>query len=179
MESKFLEILSPLSENPAVTFLGDVLNRLGKGDALVFIGILLVLYGFVKGISKILRVGCAAILVLMFSGLAVQTLKHLIGRARPGENLGDFHFIGPNLIANGFDSFPSGHAMGSFVLASFLAFYFPRWRWIFYGLAAAISVIGRVVFRHHFLTDVIVGGILGIWIGAWASKKFRPWVEKE
>lgn len=179
MESKLLEILAPISRNPAVIFLGDVLNRMGKGDALAFIGILLVLYGFLKGIPKILRVGSASILVVALSGLAVQALKHLAGRSRPGENLGDFHFIGPNLIANGFDSFPSGHAMSTFALASFLAFYFPRWRWVCYGLAAATSIIGRVVFRHHFLTDVIAGGILGIVLGGWASKKFRPWVEKE
>ncbi|OGR86603.1 MAG: hypothetical protein A3A86_07260 [Elusimicrobia bacterium RIFCSPLOWO2_01_FULL_60_11] len=179
MESQLFELLAPLSRNPAVIFLGDVLNRLGKGDALAFIGILLVLYGFFMGISKVLRAGAVSILVVALTGPAVQVLKHLAGRARPGENLGDFHFIGPNLIANGFDSFPSGHAMSSFALASFLAFYFPRFRWLCYGAAAAISIIGRVVFRHHFLTDVIVGGILGIILGGWSAKKSRTWVEKE
>ena len=143
------------------------------------IGICLVLYGFFRGLSKVLRAGSASILVVALSGLVAQVLKHLAGRARPGKNLGDFHFIGPNLIANGFDSFPSGHALSSFALASFLAFYFPRWRWVCYGTAAAIAVIGRVVFRHHFPTDVIAGGILGIVLGGWSAKKFRPWVEKE
>ncbi|OGR84361.1 MAG: hypothetical protein A2901_02560 [Elusimicrobia bacterium RIFCSPLOWO2_01_FULL_54_10] len=86
--------------------------------------------------------------------------------------------IGPNFFKAGFDSFPSGHAFSSFAFASFMAAYYPQWRWVCYGTAAAISILGRVVFRHHFLSDVIVGAVLGILLGAWASKKFRPWIEK-
>ena len=111
---KVFEIFAPLLEFPLFQVLGDFLNRLGKGDALAFICILMILYGFVRGKAKILRSGGAGILVVAASGIAVQILKHLIGRARPQENLGAFHFIGPNLSQGGFESFPSGHAMSSF-----------------------------------------------------------------
>ncbi len=153
--------------------LGDILNRLGQGDALSFICILMVIWAFVRGNAKLLRSGSAGIGVLLLSGVIVQSIKHLVGRARPGENLGSFHFIGPNLLANGFESFPSGHAMSSFALAAFLSKFYPGLAWLFYSVASAICLIGRVLFHHHFFTDVIAGGTLGILLGLWCAKKFE------
>ncbi len=179
MDSRLLEFISPLSENSILIALGDALNRLGKGDSLAFIFIILVLWGYVRGEARRLRVGGAGILVVTLSGIGVQSLKHLIGRARPGEHLGDFHFVGPNLHANGFDSFPSGHAMSSFAAAAFLSRFYPNLAWLFYSVAAAICLIGRVLFQHHFLTDVIAGGALGIFLGLYCAKKFKPWIDEK
>src|SRR5437016_2732282 len=112
--------LSTFSQFPFIKNLGICLNRLGQGDALAFICILLILYGYLRGRARELKAGLAGIPLLLSCGILVQALKRLLGRARPQMNLGDFHFIGPNFIPNGFDSFPSGHSAASFTLAAYL-----------------------------------------------------------
>lgn len=65
-------------------------------------------------------------------------------------------------------SFPSGHAMGTWGLASALAREYPQNRplkWAAYGLAASASLL-RIPGRKHFPSDVLVGGTLGYLIGS-------------
>ena len=164
---------------PITRELGNFLNFLGKGDTITFLCVLLLIAGYFAGNAKWVKSACAGILAIALSGAVVQALKHIFGRARPQMNLGSMHFIGPNLAPNGFDSFPSGHAIASFTAAAFFSYYYPKRKTLFYSLAAAISIFGRVLFRHHFPSDVLAGGILGIFIGWLAAKKFRPWVEEE
>ena len=158
--------------------LADVLNRLGLGETLGFLCVMLILAGYLYGSGRWLKSAAAGLLSLILSGVVVQTLKHLFGRARPQMNL-DGRFIGPNLIANGFDSFPSGHSIACFTLAAFFSYYFPRGRWFFYLAAFAVAAVGRVMFRHHFPTDVLAGGVLGVLLGQWTAKRSAAWVEAE
>lgn len=110
----------------------------------------------------------------MFAGIAVQTvsiavLKDLIGRGRPVHTGGVSIFSGPQF---GSHSMPSGHASVAFVLAATLSGFFPRGRWLFYPLAAAIA-LARVHVDRHFFSDVVVGAILGMLIGQWVVWRFR------
>lgn len=70
-----------------------------------------------------------------------------------------------------YDSFPSGHATGAFVFATFLALLFPRSRVVWYLLAAGCA-IARIRFRRHLPGDVIVGSAIGwftvYWVFSWA-----------
>ena len=64
-------------------------------------------------------------------------------------------------------SFPSGHAMRSFALATTVAGFYPDKKWIgivSYSLATMTSV-GRVISKEHWTSDVIVGAALGYFIG--------------
>ena len=64
-------------------------------------------------------------------------------------------------------SFPSGHAMRSFALATTVAGFYPEKKWVgivTYSLATVTSV-GRVVSKEHWASDVIVGAALGYFIG--------------
>ena len=64
-------------------------------------------------------------------------------------------------------SFPSGHAMRSFALATTVAGFYPEKKWVgivSYSLATVTSV-GRVVSKEHWASDVIVGAALGYFIG--------------
>ncbi len=111
---------------------------------------------------KTLLAGVAAI---GYTTAAVQALKLAAGRERPfltGDGDGGF-FQGGN-------SFPSGHAMASFTVASFLAHRYPRHKWVAwvgYGLATTISVL-RFTGKVHFSSDLVVGGMLGYLVGACA-----------
>ncbi len=158
-----------------VLTMGDFLNNLGKGDVLAFLCICLALVGFIIYKPLWQKVGWAALLPLSASGVIVQGLKHLFGRARPQMNLAEFHFIGPNLIKNGFDSFPSGHASAAFALATFFSAFFPQARVWLYCLAACISIVGRVFHRHHFFTDVAAGAAVGTGIGLFFVALLKQW----
>lgn len=64
-------------------------------------------------------------------------------------------------------AFPSGHAAMVFALAVFGTLMWPR-RGV--GLFAFALLVGasRVYLRHHFVSDVVVGGVIGGAIGALA-----------
>ena len=107
----------------------------------------------------------AGVAAIGYTTAAVQALKLAAGRERPfltGDGDGGF-FQGGN-------SFPSGHAMASFTVASFLAHRYPRHKWVAwvaYGLATTISVL-RYTGKVHFSSDLVVGGMLGYLVGACA-----------
>lgn len=92
--------------------------------------------------------------VLVSTG-ALHLLKWAIGRARPLVGDGAFHFA-PFAGTHPYDSFPSGHALGAGVLALLLGTYFPRARWVFYGLAVLIG-LERMVTKWHYTSDVLAG----------------------
>ena len=66
-------------------------------------------------------------------------------------------------------SFPSGHATTIAGLAVAFALLYPRGRWMF-GLVAAAVMAQRVVVHAHFPTDVMVGAIIGV---VWARQCHR------
>ena len=61
-------------------------------------------------------------------------------------------------------SMPSGHAATAFAAATALALLFPRLRLAAYALAALICV-SRVYLGVHYVSDVVVGALLGALIG--------------
>ncbi len=87
-------------------------------------------------------------------------LKFLIQRERP------LSFIEmPSKLSNGpgeilDPSFPSGHALYAFMMATVLGAWFPRQRVIFY-IAAGFIAWTRVYIGVHFPTDIVVGSLLG------------------
>jgi len=110
-----------------------------------------------------------ALLYGIQSGI-VYGLKFLIQRQRP------LYFLemasklskGPGEILD--PSFPSGHAVYAFMMATVLATWVPRYRVIFY-IAAGFIGWTRIYLGVHFPTDVVVGGLLGYGI----TKLFLYW----
>jgi membrane-associated phospholipid phosphatase len=103
------------------------------------------------------------------AGILVQVLKHLVGRVRPAENHDTTFFMGPlGLINSGYsgriDSMPSGHTAAAFAMATALAYKWPRQVWLWYLLALGVG-LSRVLLDAHFLSDVILGALLGTLIG--------------
>ncbi|MGC2064206.1 MAG: phosphatase PAP2 family protein [Thermodesulfovibrionales bacterium] len=106
--------------------------------------------------AKVLFIG------LVTAGIAVQGLKHVIGRARP-RVMFDAVFIGPSLSFD-YDSFPSGHTSLVFCLAFILSRIYPRYTVPLY-LYAVLAAADRMVGLSHFPSDVIAGVILGTVVG--------------
>lgn len=91
-------------------------------------------------------------------------MQFAAGRERPEEGTGNGRFW----IHGGFNtSFPAGHPMFTWTMASVVAHEYPR-TWVkvlAYGAASSVSV-GRFLGREHFASDIFVGSILGYLIGA-------------
>jgi membrane-associated phospholipid phosphatase len=94
-------------------------------------------------------------------GLVGAALKGISGRLRPSQEngVGEFWDAG--------SSFPSGHSLTAWAVASMVAREYhthPLIKWGAYGLAAAVS-ISRYTGQHHFLSDVLVGSAIGYGVG--------------
>lgn len=104
---------------------------------------------------------------LLNSGLWNELLKHGLGRERPaGGAHGEFFQHSPQPGAQ-VGSFPSGHAMGAFAVATVFAKEYAdhRWMpWLAYGTATLISA-SRVSLGRHFPSDVTIGALLGHSLG--------------
>jgi membrane-associated phospholipid phosphatase len=97
----------------------------------------------------------------LINGYAVSAcVKTITQRPRPLEpEAGDFF--------KGGRSFPSGHAVSSWTLATVVANEYHDKRLVqvaAYGLATAVS-ISRFTGRNHFLSDIFVGSVIGYGVG--------------
>jgi undecaprenyl-diphosphatase len=61
-------------------------------------------------------------------------------------------------------SFPSSHSMLAFCAVPILSQQYPRLKKVWIGIAVIVA-FSRVYFGLHFVSDVIVGGLLGYLIG--------------
>ena len=90
-------------------------------------------------------------------------LQVVAGRDRPGEGTNNGRFWQKHSVDS---SFPAGHAMFAWTMATVLAHEYPRW-WVkvlLYGAAATVSV-SRFTARDHYAGDTFVGTALGYFIG--------------
>lgn len=103
----------------------------------------------------------SAFLALGAGQLSFFVLKRLIGRERPCAT--ETHCWSDLLPPDRF-SFPSGHTITAFAITFSLGLYYPTLLagLIFCALSVAAS---RVILGLHYLSDVIVGIVIGIAIG--------------
>ena len=106
----------------------------------------------------------------------VNLIKALFSASRPPLVLADtsINIIGPALYHH---SFPSGHAVTIFILASILIFYYRSLALkILMVLLAFIVGISRITVGVHWPLDVLAGGTIGslcTLIGVQVVEKFR------
>lgn len=96
------------------------------------------------------------------SGIAVQIIKHVVGRARPRliDQFGAFHFDHFSVKAS-LASFPSGHSTSIFALAAALGLIVPRLRLGVFALAVLVG-LARVALAAHYASDILAGAIFGV-----------------
>jgi membrane-associated phospholipid phosphatase len=95
--------------------------------------------------------------------LIYTPMQFLAGRERPTEGHGNGRFW----QSNGFNtSFPAGHAMFTWTMASVAAHEYPKpWvQAVLYGAATSVS-LGRFFAKQHYASDTLVGSALGYFIG--------------
>lgn len=120
-------------------------------------------YGVLRDDAKAREVGVLGAEALLDSTIVVGVLKPIAGRNRPdsqGEKGPFFH---------GGGSFPSGHAITSWSLASVIAHEYGHGRSklvpvLAYGLAGVVST-ARFTAQKHYASDIVLGGAMGWFIG--------------
>ena len=127
-------------------------------------------------VSKKHRTVGIAILTALAAGYVIGNLimKPLFARVRPN----DVNAAIDLLIARPTDhSFPSGHALSSFAAATVIFCANKRLGVAALLLAAAIA-FSRLYLYVHYLSDVLVGSIIGVAIGVAAHFTVKHWVCK-
>lgn len=99
--------------------------------------------------------------------LVTTLLKDATKRVRPegisGNNFYDSWFESGGSALRGNGSFPSGHTIAAFSIATVVARRYGNHRWVPYICYGAATLVGfsRLTLSAHFLSDVFMGGALG------------------
>ena len=96
---------------------------------------------------------------VLVTAVLVMIVKFTVRRRRPEGDWGDiYRSTDPH-------SFPSGHAARSFLLAAMAVAFGPTWFGIILVIWAPLVALARVAMGVHYLSDVFVGGLFGIFMG--------------
>ncbi|WP_421903356.1 phosphatase PAP2 family protein [Maridesulfovibrio sp.] len=151
--------------------LGKLLSDLASKHVIQTISFLALLGGSIDAMLGGLRTRSRALLLLAFSTMTAMLigdeLKWFFGRCRPPLFFEDgsygFTWFSGKYLQN---SFPSGHTLRIFSLATAIALILPRKKYIPFILAALVG-ISRVVVGKHYPADVIFGCFIGITCALW------------
>lgn len=114
-----------------------------------------------RSAKLLLKLAIVLFFAILLSGICVQTLKHLFGRARPAlfQDLGAFNFE-PFAFDFRQNSFPSGHATTMGAIAMVGAMVAPKFRTYFFSVAVIVG-LARILDGAHYASDVVAGLALG------------------
>ncbi len=138
-----------------------------KGGIWLIAMLALVVFG--RGRQRRAGAALAAGFVLHLA-LLEGALKHLVQRERPFAALG--LTLRDSLLNPESFSFPSGHSAGSFLSAWVIGALYPRARTPLIALAGLIA-LSRVHLGAHYLSDIAVGGVVGVLLGEAMVRWFR------
>jgi membrane-associated phospholipid phosphatase len=142
-------------------------SQLGAGYTLAGFSGGMWLFGKATGNHHTAEAGLLALEAVAHSQLITFAIKRATSRVRPDKEQSTGGFW------KGGDSFPSGHASGSFAVAAVLAYEYRHHLAVpitAYSLATAIS-LSRMSARRHWVSDIFVGGSTGFLIGRYIYRK--------
>lgn len=157
------------------------LSRFGDWPFLLVMGLLCIVWLFLRGHFEPSRLLLLVLMAGMLSGITATIIRNTVGRARPNSQLPQ-KFYGPRHDSHWtvgkykFGSFPSGHAATVVGLAAAV--------WLFHrrlGLLAAIFAAAvawsRVALGCHYFSDVVAAAVLGIFVGPSMARVLDPWLK--
>jgi membrane-associated phospholipid phosphatase len=133
------------------------------------------LIGLVRKDSKMQKTALFAGEAVANAEILTTVFKDVDRRVRPAAiapngNFSDTFFDSPGSWLRGRGSFPSGHTIAAFSVATVTARRYSQHRWVpfvAYGLAGIVG-FSRVSLSAHFVSDVFMGGALGYSISRFA-----------
>jgi membrane-associated phospholipid phosphatase len=146
-------------------------SQAGASYTLAGMAATMYLVGKATGNDKAREVGFLGAEAVAHAQLVTLVLKTATQRERPFEF--QANHSGGLGFGRGGNSFPSGHASGSFALATVFAYEYGReHRWVpyaSYGLASLVAA-SRMSAQQHWASDIFVGGTMGFLIGRYVYK---------
>jgi membrane-associated phospholipid phosphatase len=133
------------------------------------------LIGLVTGRRRLAGGALLLIATVGATGILVNLVKVLVGRARPKliEAEGHLAFT-PFSIGYDWNSFPSGHATTALAIAGTFWVLDPRRRWLWLGLGVSVALT-RVALGAHYPGDILAGGVLGWSVAVLMSRTRERW----
>jgi membrane-associated phospholipid phosphatase len=148
--------------NETVEDWADQLGRIGRSAWKFIAPAIIAAFCWAIGRRRLARIWLLVPIALIVQGIAVNVLKFLIGRHRPGQlwEADDEYGFRPLSFEYEQHSFPSGHSSDIACLATLATIYMPK-LWPLWWAVALLAGAGRVVSESHFISDVIGG----LWVG--------------
>lgn len=134
-------------------------TNLGDG----FFAVLLSLLFFF--VAKKKKLGLVLLLAYASTGIISQIIKPLVESPRPQTYFAPqwLPFFIKEVIHKGYSSFPSGHTITAFAMATVLAWQYSTKRLQVLFLLMAIGVgFSRIYLSQHFLLDALAGSFIGV-----------------
>jgi len=104
----------------------------------------------------------------LYGGAVILTMKSIIGRARPHDNLGRATYHPFTLTGDDFHSLPGGHSATTFIISTVLSRnVHPTWLKVLVYVPAVITAFSRIYQDMHWTSDDILGGAIGYFIATW------------
>jgi membrane-associated phospholipid phosphatase len=156
-----------LPNSPAQLKAGRAVSQAGTYYALGGLSATFYLAGRLTGSGRARETGILAAQALAHTESVSQMLKFAFGRERPDYGTGEGRFW------NGQQSFPSGHAAGTWAVAAIVSREYHENKLLRYGIYAlpvAVSA-ARVAGQRHYVSDVIGGALIGHLIGAFIYRR--------
>jgi hypothetical protein len=140
---------------------GNNLSRFGSSYTLVPVVAAFYAYGALKDSPDARETGILGAETLLDGITVYAILTPIAGRNRPNSAKEAGHFF------EGGRSFPSGHAIEAWGLASMFAHQYKEDKWVpyvAYGLATVVTG-SRFAARQHYAGDLLAGSAIGWFIG--------------
>lgn len=160
------ETVKTVAETDMPAYLKYVYEREGLRLFLVILSyistlVAMVAFGYVLVVEALadILVALELVVVTLVPFVGVSVLRHLFDAPRPSQ-LFDMSPLGDKAPKKEGKSFPSRHVFSAFVIGTALSFAEPV-------LGALVLFFGtslgacRVLLGHHFLRDVVAGGLIG------------------
>ena len=138
--------------------IGGPLPTFGAAGALLALGKF-------NGNDRMTETGFRGLQAVGYANVVMHVIKPLTDRKRPADG-------GNGGFWTGGESFPSGHAMQTWALATVIANEYhdkPLIKFGMYGLASAVS-FSRMSGQRHYASDVLIGSAIGYLIGKFVMR---------
>lgn len=167
LQTHFHNIKAPLVRT--ILFWG---NEFGNGHYMFPLFFVLYLFAHLFNFHRMKQIISVILLGTLLAGLMGQILKILFLRMRPYVELNPLNFFCyaridsfNRLFSTSFHSFPSGHTLNAFGFITPIVLSLKKnWYRYLLFIIPALTGLARIYYNNHWLSDVILGAILGIYI---------------